>query len=650
MAQNPSSPVKPVVIGIYGIPGAGKTTLLNQLRIALGEGHFLYFEGSDEIGKLVCGGITSFQILDHKARHDFRELAISCIKDNCIAHGKTGVVTGHLMFWNEGKKSGSAVYTKSDLDTYTQILYLDVPAKEIVKRRLDDPGRDRSHVSVNHVQRWVEAEKRMLRDLCYRNNILFCAVTPSMIPKEVEHLLYDFNKHDEQHNLSNALNTLDSIPAIKSGTLGRMIVLDADRILTSQDTGDLFWKKISPLLEYGDGERPKTPVQVVFESPLGYRYDAFWQVTLLHEGRLRDDEYDSVCKDIASSVTLDGEFLNFLHLIVQQEHVTAVVVTCGLAQIWKYVLELEGLQEKITVIGGGRISDGFVVTAEVKGALVGHLKDKHHLEVCAFGNSLLDLVMLSRADKAIVVVGDEASKSNDGLKAKQCLRPSHVSPRLTTEVLPIIELMDPGFMDSLVSECGEATKLKVISADKLNPEAVKILMRPMRNANVQGPRLREAHIEEFAVPRPQGHNTTGYQLWGEDKILIVASMRGGEPMASGVNRAFGRAMFMHANQPIDLQHDHLEDRFAVILVDSVVNSGGTILDFVRHIRDLNKEVPVVVIAEVMQAECVSGGRLTAALAKYDHLQFITLRISENKYKGTGASDTRSRLFNTLHLT
>lgn len=65
-------------------------------------------------------------------------------------------------------------------------------------------------------------------------------------------------------------------------------------------------------------------------------------MTLLHEERLRGDEYDSVCKDIASSVTLDGGFLNFLHLIAQQAHVAAVVVTCGLAQIWKYVLELEG--------------------------------------------------------------------------------------------------------------------------------------------------------------------------------------------------------------------------------------------------------------------------------------------------------------------
>ncbi|KAE8360580.1 hypothetical protein BDV27DRAFT_167735 [Aspergillus caelatus] len=598
MAQNLSSLVKPKVVGIYGIPRAGKTTLLNQLRMTLGEDDFMYFGGSDEIGKLVHGGITWFKKLDDRDRQDFRELAV-------------GVATGHLIFWNEGEDSGSAVHTQSELDTYTHIIYLDTPPEEIVKRRLNDSGRDRSHVSKSHVQCWVEAEKRVLRDLCYRNNILFCAVSPSMIPKNVERLLSDFNEHDEQHNLFDALSVLDSIPAIQSGTLKVMIVLDANRTLTSQDTGALFWKKIIPRLEYANGGRPKTPAQVVFESPLAYTYNAFREVTLLHEERLHDHEYDSVCKAVALSVTMDEEFMTLLRRIAEQKHVAAVVVTCGMAQIWKYVLELEGLLDKVTVIGGGRISDGFVVAPELKEALVDHLKNQHHLGVLAFGDSPLDLKMLSRADKAFV---------NDGLKAKQCLRPNHVSPRLTTAILPELKLLDPHFVDSLL-------------VDKLNPGAVKILMTPMRDMSVQGPRLSKAHrdvgwylaatflpeligVEDIAIPHVQGHMATGHQLWGEDKILIVALMR---------------ALFVHASQPTDPQHDPLNDRFATILVDSVVNSGRTILDF------------------DMQAECVSGGILTATLAEYTNLQFITLRISENKYKGTGATDTGNRLFNTLHL-
>ncbi|KAB8260221.1 uracil phosphoribosyltransferase-domain-containing protein [Aspergillus pseudonomiae] len=662
MAQSPSSLSKPVVVGIYGIPGAGKTTLLNQLRMALGEDHFMYFKGSEEIDKLVCGGITSFKRLDDKAHQVLRELAINCIRQNCLAYDKTGVVTDHLMFWDEGNKCGSAVYTQSDLDTYTHVIYLDVPPEEIVKRRLDDPGGDRSHVSIAHVRRWMEAEKQMLRDLCYRNNILFCSVSPDMIPKDVENLLHDFSKHDERHNLSNALSTLDSIPAIQSGTLKRMIVLDADGTLTSQDTGALFWKIFPPLLGYADGDWSKTPARVVFESPLGYSYNAFRQVTLLHEERLRDNQYDFVCREVASSITMDEEFVTLLYRIAEQNHVAAVVVTSGLALIWKYVLEMQRLLGKVAVIGGGRISDGFAVTLEVKEALVDHLKTQHRLVVWAFGDSPLDLKMLCKADKAFVVVKDEATRSHPmeralkqaietgGLKAEQCLRPCFVTPRLNKEILPEVKLLDPTFVDSLLSD---GTKLNVISAEKLNPEAVKILMTPMRNANVQGPRLREAHrevgrylaytflptpigVKEVDNPHPQGHNTTGYQLRREDKILIVALMRGEEPMAFGVNDdACQRAMFVHAKQPSDLQDDLLKDTVAVILVDSVVNSGATIQSFLEHIRSIKKDAPVAVLTGVIQVECASGGRLTPALTKHRNVQFITLRISENKYKGTG---------------
>ncbi|UDD63564.1 hypothetical protein AFCA_010827 [Aspergillus flavus] len=51
------------------------------------------------------------------------------------------------------------------------------------------------------------------------------------------------------------------------------------------------------------------------------------------------------------------------------------------------------------------------VTPEVKEALVGHLNKEHRLDVWAFEDSPLDLQMLSRADKAIVVVREEATRS-----------------------------------------------------------------------------------------------------------------------------------------------------------------------------------------------------------------------------------------------
>lgn len=60
-------------------------------------------------------------------------------------------------------------------------------------------------------------------------------------------------------------------------------------------------------------------------------------------------------------------------------------------------------------------------------------------------------------------------------------------------------------------------------------------------------------LEEFPVPHVQGHEVSGHRLRHESQTLIVALMRGGEPMAFGVNDVFLHAMFVHADEENDLR-------------------------------------------------------------------------------------------------
>jgi hypothetical protein len=71
------------------------------------------------------------------------------------------------------------------------------------------------------------------------------------------------------------------------------------------------------------------------------------------------------------------EFVSLLQLVVEQEHVGAVIVSCGLRRVWDKVLEREGLSKTVKVIGGGGIADRFIVTAAVKNALVARLRDTY---------------------------------------------------------------------------------------------------------------------------------------------------------------------------------------------------------------------------------------------------------------------------------
>jgi uracil phosphoribosyltransferase len=284
--------------------------------------------------------------------------------------------------------------------------------------------------------------------------------------------------------------------------------------------------------------------------------------------------------------------------------------------------------------------------------------------------------MLSIADKAIVVVGDENTRSKSmeldlfnlirdgGLKARQALLPESCKPRLNTNILPLVSLTDPNFIDVITHHYPKRAGIKVHHAT--NHPGSKILTTAMRDVNVSGPALRECHrrvgqyltihflasvvgIEERSITHVQGHLTSGFRLLDEQRTLIVALMRGGEPIASGVNDIIPLAAFLHAKVPDDITRRHLKDSSLVLLVDSVINNGKTVAQFEGHVRKLDPAIRIVVIAGVVQAGSVAKGSLLHHPPRGTKLDIIALRLSENKFTGRGTSDTGNRLFNTTHI-
>lgn len=665
---------KAVVVGLYGVPGSGKSFLLDQLKQEPGYEHFAFYEGSQMIATFFEGGLEEFQKLEEREKTYWRQLAIDKIAKKCADSGKVAVVGGHFMFWPEEDEAGCPVYTQNDLATYTQILYLDVPAEVVAQRRLDDTKRSRPSTSTAHLHKWQQAEKTQLRHLCRDHGILISLLSPnSTLPNKVLTLLDDFRRHTEKYNQSQVESRLDEALIAGEGKWETVLVFDADRTLAAEDTGALFWERVSisrrPMDEY-------FPLKTLFGGKLGYSYSAFRQATLLYEETSDDQQFDALCQDVASAVTIHPEFVNLLELVGRQEHVGAVIVTCGLRLVWDKILKIKGLSSAVKVIGGGRIADGFVVTPAVKAALVDRLRNSYKMYVWAFGDSPLDLEMLNRADQAVVIVGEEQTRSktmdaalstaieNNGLRARQALLPSTASPRLDTIRLPLIQLTEPVFLNSIFCRRRQQAGLQVLHATEKN--AAKLLMTPMRDAKLAGPALREAHhrvgwylatefladmigIEEYPIAHVQGHSTSGHRLLHEQQISIVALMRGGEAMALGVNEALPLAMFVHASRPEDITPHHLRKQLTVVLVDSVVNSGKTVVQFLQHIRNLHATIRIVIIAGVVQAQSLSDSLLAETLARHGEVSIIALRLSENKFTGSGATDTGNRLFNTTRL-
>ncbi|MCJ1310708.1 hypothetical protein MMC25_004374 [Agyrium rufum] len=673
LESRPSSN-KAVVVGLYGVPGAGKTFLLDQLKQESEQNHFAFYEGSKMIATVVPGGLGAFQNLEEQEKVRWRQLAIDTIGKRCAESGQVAVVAGHFMFWPEEEEAGCLVYTQNDLATFTHILYLEVPAEVVVRRRLDDTNRYRPLISITHLHKWQQAEISQLRLLCRDHGILFSLVSPQpTLLNKVSTQLRDFSLHTEEHNLSQVEKMLDKALIPSQSQLETVLVMDADRTLTAQDTGALFWKRFSSSRRQSNED---CPLKTLFSSRLGYSYNAFRQATLLYEEMADDQDFDTICQDVASMVTLYPEFVSLLQIVAEKEHVCAVIVTCGLRRVWEKVLERYGLSMRVKVIGGGRIADSIVVTAAVKAAVVARLRDVHQMYVWAFGDSPLDLEMLGKADQAVVVVGDEEKRSktmdaalanaidNDGLQARQFVLPSDAAPRLDTIKLPLILLTEQQTIDSVLCRRNRHAHIPILHAT--NKNGAKLLMTPMRDAKIAGPVLRKAHcnvgwylatefladvigIEEYLIPHVQGHDTTGHRFFQEKQTSIVALMRGGEPMALGVSKALPLATFVHAGRPNDIMNHHLQGQCTMVLVDSVVNSGKTVVRFVQHIRNLHATIQIVVIAGVVQAESILRGRLAQVLACDAKLSLIALRVSENKFAGRGTTDTGNRLFNTTHL-
>ena len=566
--------------------------------------------------------------------------------------------------------------TDADWDTYTHILYLDLPIKEIKRRREEDLKRNRPQVSVEHLRKWQQKEKEELRRLCLDHWVLFMAVSePSTLVARVSTLLHDFGRHSLEYNKLQAKVKLSEVLPPRSEEYPPVLLLDADRTLAPVDTGELFWKKVLS----SEGWIDQTPrLKEIFSSRLEYSYTAFRQAMLLYEEVAEKLDFDSFCQKTASEVQMYPEFISLLQVVAEHEGIEAVIVTCGLSRVWNIVLERERLSNSIKVIGGGRLADGFVVSPEVKQDFAASLRyDGPRRTVWAFGDSPVDMDMMCTAQNAIVIVGDEQLRSKTMEKslgsaidrgnlvnAKQALLPSNVAPRLNTEKLPLVQLTASAFVSSVLPEGDWHADNEVIRAT--DKPSTKVLATAMRDSSVAGPALRRAHrrageylalefltgmlgIEKCQIKHVLGRTTMGYRLLHEQQTLIVALMRGGEPMAYGVNEVFPLAMLLHARRPEDIKPHHIQGMINVVLVDSVVNTGKSVIEFLQYLRSMHATIRIVIVAGVLQAQAMRDGKLAEEFKRHHNIKLLALRTSETSFVGSGTTDTGNRLFNTTHL-
>ncbi|KAJ6129566.1 hypothetical protein N7512_002346 [Penicillium capsulatum] len=636
MRSNPLP--RPVIIGLYGLPECGKSFLLDRLQTELGDLGFKFYEGSRVIDQVCPGGLNTFRGLGESGKTQWRRKVIRSIQQECRNYGKAGVVAGHLMFWKEEEDVGQNIWAQSDSDVYTHILYLNTAADRIAENIARDTERCRSSSSVAHLRNWLQTERTELKKICQDAGILL-AVLPEHLATvdKTKTFLQDFRVHNDKLNAERAKADLEQIIQPVRKKIETALVVDADKTLAAQDTSR----------EY--------PLPALFGGSWAYSYAAFRQAMLMYEEPASDDEFDKLCNDATSKIQIHVELLCLLKLLKKQHNICALVITRGQRKVWQSALRQIGLEDTVKVIGGGRMVDGYVVMPAIKAKVVTILL--HWISICCEEQIM-----------PMFVTGDEPSRSKsmdaqlrDAIDANefqpfQALLPPSTSPRLDITCLPLIDITSPSFVEKITRRNRRRDPIEILH--RTETAAAKLLMTPMRDKSISGPLLREAHrkagqylamgpladligLETHNIQHVQGSFTTGHRLLREKEMLVIALMRGGEPMALRVSEVFPLAMFLHAKVPGDVTRQHLSGRLTVLLVDSVVHNGGTALKFIQRVRSLHATIQIVLVAGVVNERPVTeGSDFLEGTSHYHRVALVSLRLSKNHYIGHLGGRTR----------
>jgi uracil phosphoribosyltransferase/phosphoserine phosphatase len=612
-------------------------------------------------------------------------------------------------------RTPTIVWTEADSDTYTHIIYLATDPADIVRNVANDGTRFRQYETVETIRRWQAYEIKCLREMLADTDTRLLVVTPDMgNAKQVvgDYLASLPSKASVASNNAAVEKTLDNMLRChdKAASLAKALVFDADRTLAPQDSHALYAASVgeyraaaeseSARNDHADEVSPKT----IFGGPLGYSLDAFQAVVALcYRGR-DSGVAPGLCRRASGSIQLYSRLRYLLREAENHPSVVCVVATCGVADIWRHALARAGLS-RVLVLGNSLKNEGYVMTPEAKAAIVARFRRHHGLHVTAFGDSPIDIPMLWAANQAVVVFEpDLAARSTtmparlaaaieEGLSVHQ-LSIARCDERIVAGV-PLLSLGPKFWADdrSTRKVASRAVAFPPGHARCLHATdrpAAQLLATPTRDASLSGHRLREAHArvgfylatefvakilgtESYTIEHVQGHDTDGHRLADEKETLIMAMMRGGEPMALGVSEAFPQAALYHIHDVDGFgsfrKEPPLEGKKAIILVDSVINSGNSVAKFVSsHLRGaVASGVRIVVVTGVMQSKVLSLPRsegrvpvywgknhgpvvtLREQLIEDPNLWIVALRLSSNQYTGVWRTDTGNRLFNTTNV-
>lgn len=273
-----------------------------------------------------------------------------------------------------------------------------------------------------------------------------------------------------------------------------------------------------------------------------------------------------------------------------------VVLSAGITCLWKRL----GEQLEVPYVLASPL-----ISADTKYYVVKLLR-KFGYRVKGYGDSKNDLYLLKEADEGYLCLGKRISRS-----------------LIDTDVSGLHLLYDA--TPYVLSDEGDEAIARDIAVCK-------------SSSGINGSRLAKAHFN------------LGYQLGccigrmlPNKNVPVLVLERGGRFFGDGLYIGFGGKFY-----PYNPKKDILPmfDTNLVLIVDSVINTGESILGLIKKLKEHNPQVKVCLATNVIQKE---------ALSKFTEHALFTIRVSDNKFVGkrqkkqigNSGPDTADRLFNLM---
>ena len=579
-------------VAIYGVSASGKDYLISQL--------VEYLEGKGCPVEHVRGSMTLNADAERLFGAKFSELSeddkavVRASFPGSLAHRESEstniVVDGHYAFLSE-HGDPYAVFTDADLATYDVFFYLDT-SSYTVSRRISEQRQ--KHVNPESISKLKEYE---ITGLTAR--LLESGKELHVIKNDGEATLRYIHEvmqgeHSSKTIAEKLVGQLEGLDGC-----GVVALVDCDKTLVLEDTSSLLVKRASA---------DANELRNIYALDRYTNYQDYMARAWLASNAPVDE---SAVEAVVGAVTPNAALVEDLR---RAEGVPVLAITAGDKAVWSGILESLGLEAQLLCPAEG-------MSKYVKRDVVIELQ-KAGKFVVAFGDSMMDSLMLDQADRAYAI-------ANKGYRTSIA--------RLLAERSSIRQLRYSAYQYAGTHADVSACWVRCLDA---RSEAVKSDIATCKSSSgSHGRNLRLAH---YRLGEMVGE-AIRRDLRSAEFVTVVL-MRSGLPFGQGIADALDcPELFFHGNVA-DLKEAIATGGYTdrvIVLADGVINTGGTVNRIVGELDGIR----TVAAANVISSRC----KLDSSMPIY------AARVSDNSYVGarqweqTGGKgpDTSDRLFETL---